>query len=518
MSNVISEGEGFMSVTEQVEQLPELGALTSRRIGDYVLCERLVGGGLTEVYRALEQPSGRAVAIKTVSVARPGGSEVYARFRLEAKRLATVRHKHIVPLYASGEIDDLLYFAMPLLPGSLRDRLEEDRRVPPVEAVRLALQIASALSAAHARGIVHRDVKPENILIDADGDALLTDFGIARELAALQLDDVTWTLSSIGLPVGTPEYMPPEQLRGEPADQRVDVYALGAVLYEMLTGQAPHEGATPWAVAAQTLMKEITPPSGYTLDIWPALERLVMSALARQPQDRPADMLAFEEILRDALGVMEERWESYCVGELAWVKPTDEADPIRRTGERGASAPLAPSASKSGRNSEGASHSSRGASAGALSQPWKVVCHILVRTVSDFATSAALSWRLTTPTYQARATSLRRMLQRHSRSALKRSIKIGLLVVQSQREPMRHRSAVDVMRISALPWLFTSTKKSALSKDAQRLHVDPGQWLLFSAHGSWKARASALRSRAAPSLNLTACLGQMFICRCCKYR
>ena len=408
------------------EQLRADHTLTKRRLGAYLLCERLASGGLTEVYRAIEQPSGREVAIKMVSAAHPSRPEVSARFRLEAERLATLRHKHIMPLYAFGETDDLLYFVMPLLPGSLRDRLEREGRIPPVEATRLAIQIASALSVAHARGIVHRDIKPENILIDEDGDALLTDFGIARELAALQLEDVTWTLSSIGLPVGTPEYMPPEQLRGEPADQRVDVYALGAVLYEMLTGRAPHEGATPWAVAAQTLMKEITPPSAYALDIWPELERLVLSALARHLQERLADMLAFEEGLRDALGMLEERWETYIDVKLAWAP---------RVGERRASDSGSLAVPEEVARRAGIPRSNRDAGMNALSQSWRAAYHLIARVASYCARSASLSWRMTNPIYQARKDFLRRALQRHSRACVQRSIRAGIWAAAWRRKP-----------------------------------------------------------------------------------
>jgi serine/threonine-protein kinase len=398
-----------MFAAEQREQLPERDVLTSRTLGDYVLCERLAAGGLTEVYRAVEQSSGRVVAIKIVSVTSSGGSDIGARFRLEAERLVALRHKHIVPLHAFGETDDLLYFAMPLLPGSLRDRLEREGRIPPTEAIRLAMQIASALSAAHTRGIIHRDIKPENILIDEEGNALLTDFGIARELAALQLEDVTWTLSSIGLPVGTPEYMPPEQLRGEPADQRVDVYALGATIYEMLTGQAPHEGATPWAVAAQALMNEITPPSAYAAGIWPELERLALSALARNPHDRPMDMLAFEEGMRDALGAMEEPWESYSGIRLEWVKPHVEPHtPLQAV-------PALPVAAPTQR---GGNWSSQVVQAGTHLRPWRAIREFVPLIATHFVTSAAFCWRMTNPTYQARQDFLLHALQRHSRSSV----------------------------------------------------------------------------------------------------
>lgn len=191
---------------------------------------------------------------------------------------------------------------MPLLQGgSLRDRLLRDGRLAPEEAVRLARQVASALEAAHALGLVHRDVKPENILLDANGDALLTDFGIARELAVLKQSGVTRTLARTGIPMGTPEYMAPEQLLGEPTDQRVDVYALGAVLYELLVGTPPFDADTPYAIAAQVLTAPLVPPSRLNGAIWPALEQVVLRALARDPSERYPDVQSFSAALDLAL-------------------------------------------------------------------------------------------------------------------------------------------------------------------------------------------------------------------------
>src|SRR5262249_5611592 len=166
-------------------------------------------------------------------------------------------------------------------------------QLPVQEAVAVAVQVAEALEAAHVRGIVHRDVKPENVLLDSDGRALLTDFGIARELAFLRRPDSVQTLAATGLPVGTPEYMAPEQLRGGPVDQRADVYALGAVLYEMLTGRAPHEATTPYEVAALALTAQILPPSQLNPDVWPQLEAVTMRALAKNAHQRYHSLASF---------------------------------------------------------------------------------------------------------------------------------------------------------------------------------------------------------------------------------
>src|SRR5262249_49777232 len=146
-------------------------------------------------------------------------------------------------------------------------------------------EIASALEAAHAQDLVHRDVKPENVLLDESSQALLTDFGIARRLTQARHGGAQ-TLSATGLPVGTPEYMAPEQLRGGVVDQRADIYGLGAVLYETLTGQPPHTGETPYEVATLVLTTPVTPPGARNQHVWPAIDRTALKALAQRPEDR----------------------------------------------------------------------------------------------------------------------------------------------------------------------------------------------------------------------------------------
>src|SRR5512146_2164645 len=190
---------------------------------------------------------------------------------------------------------------MPLLKESLRDRMEREGQLAPKDAGRVAYAIASALHTAHHFGIVHRDVKPENILMDSDSKPMLTDFGIAREIAALREDGAARTLAATGLPVGTPEYMAPEQLRGQPATAQVDIYALGAVLYEMLTARVPHDAPTPYEVATAVLRDPIIPPSRLNSAVSPALEQVVLTAMARDPASRYPDMRAFALDLRDAL-------------------------------------------------------------------------------------------------------------------------------------------------------------------------------------------------------------------------
>lgn len=304
MTTPVREGVPLSAVTTGRRQTTgEAGALTGRHLGDYELRDVLGVGGMAEVYRAFDVGLERDVAVKVLSGPLATDAGYVRRFRDEARRVAALSHPHIVPIYAFGEEPErgLLYLVMPVVPGSLRDHLMSMGRLPADEAVEFVYQVASALEAAHGAGFVHRDVKPENILLDAQGQALLTDFGIAREVTVLRQAGTMRTLSATGLPVGTPEYMAPEQLRGESADQRVDVYALGAVLYELLTGSVPHEAPTPYEVAALALMAPLTPPSARNPQVGRALEQVVMRALAREPGERYPDVQHFVTALRQAM-------------------------------------------------------------------------------------------------------------------------------------------------------------------------------------------------------------------------
>ncbi|HEV2235750.1 MAG TPA: serine/threonine-protein kinase [Ktedonobacterales bacterium] len=277
------------------------GSLVGSMLGGYRLTALLGAGGMAEVYQGRDPGSGRDVAVKVLPRALAQDPGYVNRFRDEARRVAALKHPNVVPLLRYGEEGGLLYIVMPVLTESLRDRMERDRVIPPTEAAKLTVQVAAALDAAHKQGLVHRDVKPENVLISSQGRALLTDFGISREVDVLSKASAQRTLAATGLPVGTPEYMAPEQLRGGAFDQRVDIYALGAVLYEMLTGHVPHDANTPYEVAALVLTKPIRPPSQYNPAIWPALEKVVMRALAPEAGDRYPNMLTFATDLRHAV-------------------------------------------------------------------------------------------------------------------------------------------------------------------------------------------------------------------------
>jgi serine/threonine protein kinase len=276
------------------------GGLTGQWLGDYQLQGVLGVGGMAEVYQARDAVINREVAVKVLPLALAADPSYVERFRNEAQAVGALNHPNIVPVHSFGEQGPLLYLVMPLMKESLRDRLLRSAPLPVEDSVQIAVQILSGLGAAHAQGVVHRDVKPENILLDDNGVAKLTDFGIARRIT-IQRASGGPTLAGTGLPVGTPQYMAPEQLRGEDLDQRADIYALGSVLYEMLTGLPPHIADTPYEVASLVLTANVAPPSERNPEIWPELEQVMLRALNRKPASRYANATSFAEALQDAL-------------------------------------------------------------------------------------------------------------------------------------------------------------------------------------------------------------------------
>ena len=258
--------------------------------------ERELGqGGMATVYLAHDLRHDRPVAIKVLhpELGAALGSE---RFLSEIKTTAKLQHPHILPLLDSGEADGLLFYVMPYVSGeTLRARLERETQLPIADAVRIARETADALSTAHALGIVHRDIKPENILLQG-GHALVADFGIALAVQSAGGQRMTQT----GLSLGTPQYMSPEQAMGEKTvDARADVYALGAVTYEMLTGEPPFTGSTVQAIVAKLMTDPARPLTQLRKSVPLHVEAAVLAALEKVPADRIASATAFSQALGD---------------------------------------------------------------------------------------------------------------------------------------------------------------------------------------------------------------------------
>ena len=261
----------------------------------YRLDRELGAGGMATVYLAHDIKHDRDVAIKVLH-ADLGAALGGERFLSEIRTTARLQHPHILPLLDSGDADGLLYYVMPLVTGeTLRARLDRERQLPIADAIRIAREVASALDYAHRQNVIHRDVKPENILLH-DGSALVADFGIALAVQSAGGQRMTQT----GLSLGTPQYMSPEQAMGERTiDTRSDIYALGAVTYEMLVGEAPFTGPSVQAIVARVLTEE---PRGIALQrkaVPEAVENAVMRALEKVPADRFASAAEFVTALRD---------------------------------------------------------------------------------------------------------------------------------------------------------------------------------------------------------------------------
>ena len=243
-------------------------------------------GGMATVYLARDRKLDRLVALKVLlpEIAAALGP---ARFLREIQIAAKLSHPHILQLYDSAEVDGRLFYVMPYVEGeSLRQRLDREPRLPVAEAVRLAAEIAGALDYAHRQGIVHRDIKPENILLHT-GQAIVADFGIARAVDAAATDSAGGaTLTATGVVIGTPLYMSPEQVVGDPVDGRTDVYALGCVLYEMLAGAPPFTGRTAQAVLARHTVDPVPSVRQRRPEVPVELERTMAKALAKAPADR----------------------------------------------------------------------------------------------------------------------------------------------------------------------------------------------------------------------------------------
>jgi serine/threonine protein kinase len=267
---------------------PSLDEQLQITLGDAYLLEReLGGGGMSRVFVALDKALGRRVVVKVLLPELAAGVNV-DRFRREILLAAQLQHPHIVPLLSAGEAGSLPYFIMPFVAGeSLRARMGREGELPIADTVRILRDVVSALAYAHSCGVVHRDVKPDNVLISG-GVAVVTDFGVAKAVSVSSDPGSGGAITSLGVALGTPTYMAPEQATASSqTDHRADIYALGVMAYEMLAGTPPFSGRSPQAMLAAHVMDDPEPVERRRPVVPPMLAVLVRDCLAKRPADRP---------------------------------------------------------------------------------------------------------------------------------------------------------------------------------------------------------------------------------------
>ncbi len=256
----------------------------------YRVRSRIGTGGMADVYLVHDQQLDREVALKVLHQRFAADPAFVERFRREAQSAAALAHPHVVSVYDRGSFDDNYYIAMEYLPGrSLKQLIQEEAPLQEGRAIKLATQILQATAFAHRHGVIHRDLKPHNVIVDADDNVKVTDFGIARAGAS----DMTET----GSIMGTAQYLSPEQAQGHAVSGPSDLYSVGVILYEMMTGRVPFEGDSPVAIALKQVAEAPVPPSQINPSISPDLEQVILWSLNKNPADRPADADRFIEAL-----------------------------------------------------------------------------------------------------------------------------------------------------------------------------------------------------------------------------
>ncbi len=311
-------------------------SLVGQTIGRFEILSELGRGGMAVVYKARQTDLDRIIALKVLPQSLTVDQSYVARFRQEARSAAQLEHPHIMPIYEVGEVAGYHYIAMKYIQGrTLKQLLEQEGALPVKRAAQILAQVGEALDYAHRQGIIHRDIKPSNVMITDEGWIYLTDFGLARGMGGN-----TSGLTVAGTVMGTPEYMSPEQAQGLPnVGPPTDIYALGVMLYELLTGAFPFKAETPMAMLAARLVHAPIPPRDVRTDLPPAVEDVIMRALARKPEARFASAGELVAALRNAVGMSESELSRPLtplrgmptpgVGQAAWsgYTPTAPATP-----------------------------------------------------------------------------------------------------------------------------------------------------------------------------------------------
>ena len=304
-------------------------------LGAYRIISKVGQGGMATVYKAYQPSMDRNVAIKVLPSQLAESKEFTARFQQEARTIARLEHPHILPVFDYGESDGVTYFVMRYLEaGTLKSKMEVGL-LSLNEVDRLFTQLADALGYAHSHGVIHRDLKPANALVDEQGNLFLTDFGIAK-----LLESASPRLTQTDAIMGTPAYISPEQAKAQTVDQRSDIYSLGIILYELVTGRVPFTADTPLAVILKHVSDPLPLPSILKPDIPESIEQVILKALAKEPNDRFATTVEFL---------------------AAWKRALQDKDTVRRASERistpasrpAQSAPAPKAVSKSGGTSTG---------------------------------------------------------------------------------------------------------------------------------------------------------------------
>ncbi|MEO6528837.1 MAG: serine/threonine-protein kinase [Gemmatimonadaceae bacterium] len=278
----------------------EISALRRATGTRYRILRRLGAGGMATVFRAEQMPLEREVVVKVLHAHLARDGEMTERFRREAEAAARLVHPFICPVLDFGQAGETVYIVMPYLSGgSLADKVQRDRAVAPATAAAACAQVAVALDHAHQRGVVHRDIKPDNILFDEDGNAYITDFGIATAR-------FHGRLTASGRAMGTPHYMSPEQAMGKLVDGRSDLYALGVVLYEALVGFPPFDGADAFSVGYKHVHEKPVPVNEIDSRVPESLAQIVMRCLEKNPDVRYARGTALADALLEFLATADE--------------------------------------------------------------------------------------------------------------------------------------------------------------------------------------------------------------------